>query len=110
MLNVIKIQHSTLAVTNVIIRKQCKYKGKIYSIKQVNMIFLRDRVEIQDPFISIKKTSTRLSNSCTVIKPFFVYDYTLNRRKVNRKIDICSSNFRKEYTFSFGYVTIMEKD
>ncbi len=50
------------------------------------MIFLRDRVEIQDPFISIKeKTSTRLSNSCTVIKPFLVYDYTLNRRKVNRK-------------------------
>ena len=75
------------------------------------MIFLRDRVEIQDPFISIKeKTSTRLSNSCTVIKPFLVYDHTLNRRKVNRKIDICSSNFRKEYTFSFGYVTIMEKE
>ena len=75
------------------------------------MIFLRDRVEIQDPFISIKeKTSTRLSNSCTVIKSFLKYDYTLNRGKVNRKIDICLSNFRKEYTFSFGYVTIMEKE
>ena len=47
------------------------------------MIFLRDRVEIQDPFISIKeKTSTRLSNRCTVIKPFLKYDYTLNKKLI----------------------------